>query len=260
MAPEPHDPQPHARADEGLHAARDRHRPEGLTRGAGHEAGASGLDGRRERRDVSRLQREEGLRQWRPLHLSGRRAGPLRLRARTEPLGGRPAGRARAHGGPPASRGPPHGPLGQAPRHARPARPLRAARHGGGPARLPEARARGRGRPGPHRALAGEVLRARRRGLVGRGDDLDAARLARPRAPRRRALHDRDLRHQARVVVGVDGDHGRLHGRDRARSRPVQAARQLPGTAYARPPAGERQPRRRVDGHARSAFTAGRHA
>ena len=52
-----------------------------------------------------------------------------------------------------------------------------------------------------------EVLRARRRGVVGRGDGGDAAGLARRRQARRRARGVGDLRLQARVVVRGDGDH-----------------------------------------------------
>ena len=40
----------------------------------------------------------------------------------------------------------------------------------------------------------------------------------------RHALDQRHLRHQARRLVGVDGDHGRLHGRRRVGQEPLQAS------------------------------------
>ena len=47
----------------------------------------------------------------------------------------------------------------------------------------------------------------------------------------RHALDQRDLRHQARRLVGVDGDHGRLHGRRPARARtPTRSASTSPAS------------------------------
>ena len=63
-----------------------------------------------------------------------------------------------------------------------------------------------------------QVLGARGRGVVGRGDDRDAPELARQGQARRRAQRVRDLRLQARVLVRVDGDHARWP------SRPARAA------------------------------------
>ena len=49
LAAQPHDPQPHAAADEAVHQLHDRLHPGYLARGQGHRAGAADLDGRRER-------------------------------------------------------------------------------------------------------------------------------------------------------------------------------------------------------------------
>ena len=74
----------------------------------------------------------------------------------------------------------------------------------------------------------------------------------------RRAHDHRHLRHQARRVVGVDGDHGRLHGRRGEGEKPLPHARRPARQAHARPPAGEPQPRRQEDEPARRTQAEGR--
>ena len=90
------------------------------------------------------LQRAQGLRPEGPLHLSGRRPEPVRRRPEAEPVGRGQAGRARRDRRPPAPRRAPH-------------RPEACARQAAGPRRLFRSRR--------------EVLRARGRRVVGRGDD-----------------------------------------------------------------------------------------
>ena len=114
-------------------------------------------------------------------------------------------------------------------------------------------------RGGPHGAgvpLEREVLRAGRRGLVGRGDDGDAAELARRRAQGRRAVDLGHLRHAALVLVRVDGDHARRVRRRRQRPRPVRHERRRARRGHARAPRREPQPRRRLRRPARPAAAA----
>ena len=106
----------------------------------------------------------EGLRQEGPLHLPERRQEPLRGRPQAQRLGRRTGRRAGRDGGPPASRRP----ATTGPRSCGQARPTAGPR----PA-VPLTKA--------------QVLRARRRGVVGRRDDGDAAGLAREGEEGRRA-------------------------------------------------------------------------
>ena len=78
VAAQPHDPQPHAGADPGVHGLRDRLHPAQLAAGARHQAGHPDLDGRAEGQRVPGLRRPEGLRARGALHLSRRRAERLR--------------------------------------------------------------------------------------------------------------------------------------------------------------------------------------
>ncbi len=164
-----------------------------------------------------------------------------------------------ATGGPPASGRPVHRPLRQAPRarasggRPAPARTRRAARRRCRAERA--ARARLQRPPVP---LEGQVLRAGGSGVLGRGDDRHAARLEGQDPQGRHALDERHLQHQAGGLVGVDGDHGRLHGRGRPGQEPVPAARELPRPAHPRAPARERQPRRPAHRPARPAQAARR--
>ena len=145
---------------------------------------------------LSGLQRPQGLRQAWPLHLPGRRQEPLRRRAEAEPVGGRQAGRAGRHRRPPASRRAPHGPARLRPAAGRTRRRLFRSR-----AKYFE----------PAGAVSWDVaMTGTPQGLEGEGPE------------GRRALGERHLRHQARLLVGVHGDHGHLHGRRRAREEPVQ--------------------------------------
>ena len=152
----------------------------------------------------------------RALHLPRRRARRLRRRAAAQPARHPPRRRAGGDGRAPA--------------------PRRALHR-------PQAHARGpHGQPVP---LAGALLGAGRRGLVGRGDDGHALRLARQGQARRRAQRVGDLRLQARVLVRVDGDRpGRLRARRARRRRPVLGQARPPRAAHARAPAREPQPRR----------------
>ena len=197
LAPQPHDPQPDAGADAGLHGLPDRLRRR---------------RGRRRRAGSGRCARSGWT--WRTASSypvfnvrkgSGRKGRFTYPNDAENPYGGGPKrnqwvvdrpGVLVATGGPPASGRAPHRPEA-----------ARGRRHGAG-ARLFRS--------------AGEVLRARGRRVVGRGHDRHAARTGGEGAEGRRALHERHLRHEARLVVGVDGDHGRLHGRRRAGQEPVQ--------------------------------------
>ena len=104
----------------------------------------------------------------------------------------------------------------------------RAGRHRRAPAsRRPVDGPRRSTRGGRTRAavpLAREVLRAGGRGVVGRGDGGDAGGLARRRQEGRRADGVGDLRHQAGVLVRVDGDHARRLQPRRDRAGPVRHA------------------------------------
>ena len=132
--------------------------------------------------------------------------------------------------------------------HVDRARGRRDRRH-----RRPSASGRPVDRPHPHprRALdppvplQGRVLRARGRGLLGRVDDRHAADLARRAAQGRRAERLGHLRHQAGLLVRVDGDHADDVRSRRHRRRPVRHERRRRGRGHARAPAGERLPRRR---------------
>ena len=173
-----------------------------------------------------------GSRAGRALHLPERRPERLRRRPAAQPGDDPARRRARADRRAPAPGRPLHRP------HAHPQRP--------------------HGQPVP---LAREVLGARRRGVVGRGDDRDAAELARGGQARRRAQRLRHLRLQARVVVRVDGDHaGGLRGRRARRRRPVLRQARAPRPAHARPPAREPQPRRQARRARGPAHDAGRGA
>ena len=136
-----------------------------------------------------------GARRRRALHVPRRRARRLRRRARAQPRGSSPR----------------DGVLVGDRRAPAPGRPLH--------------------RPRSSRAAAARcnlfrsqraLLGARRRGVVGRGDDRDAARLARRGQARRHPQRVGDLRLQARVLVRVDGDHARrVRARRARRRRPV---------------------------------------
>ena len=131
LAPQPHDPQPHAGGDRGLHGLRDRLRAGDLTRGEAHTSRAPGVDGRDERQPVPGLRRQEGRGQRGPLHLPRRRSRRLR-RSEAQRVDGRSGRRADRHGRAtftrvgftPTSRsgavGPGFGPPAAAPGQARP--------------------------------------------------------------------------------------------------------------------------------------------
>ena len=103
-APQPHDPQPDAGADAGVHGLRRGLRAEGLTRRPRDALRSPDLDGRPERQPLPGLQRRKGLRRQGPLHVSRRCAEPLRQRSQEERVGGGQAGRAGGHRRSPASR------------------------------------------------------------------------------------------------------------------------------------------------------------
>ena len=76
VAPQPHDPQPHAGADEGLHGLRDRLHPRVVAEGARHQAGPADLDGRAEpaaRTRCSTWRRAAGRRGSTPIRATSRR-------------------------------------------------------------------------------------------------------------------------------------------------------------------------------------------
>ena len=104
---------------------------------------------------------------------------------------------------PPASRRPPRRPRGR-PRRARRG-DRRRRRPGRGPAAVPLRRA---------------LLRARRRGELGREHGGDPARLADQAEGRRHGLDQRHLRRQEGVVVRVDGDPAARAGAARTTPRP----------------------------------------
>ena len=185
LAPQPHDPQPHA----------DRRR-----RSTWSTRSTSSPRARR---------RRSGIRPVRPIWMdvqsgspypvfnvrkgSGREGRFTYPRDAKNPYGGRPEAerwvvdttrRAGGDGGTPPPGRPPHRPEGA------PSRPERA-------------------RPVP---LGRQVLRAGGSGVVGRRDDRHSEGLAGQGPQGRRALDQRDLRQQAGLLVGVDGHHGRLHG------------------------------------------------
>ena len=58
---------------------------------------------------------------------------------------------------------------------------------------------------------------------------------------------------EAGLLVRVDGDHGRLHGRGRQGQEPLPDEGQPRGQGHARPPQGEQRPRRQEDRAARPA-------
>ena len=89
------------------------------------------------------------------------------------------------------------------------------------------------------------LLRQARTDLVGHGDDRDRSRLAPARQRRRPAADQRHVRDQARLVVRVDGDHGRLGGLRRpVRYRPVHDRDRSDRARHPRPPRRERPSRR----------------
>ena len=109
--------------------------------------------------------------------------------------------------------------------------------------------------------LAGEVLGARGRGVVGRRDDGDATRTGGSTVKRGDVLSvSATYDSQARLVVRVDGDHAAWYaaGATRAASTRSRGQVERRGRAHARPPAGERQPRRRARRAARRAHAARR--
>ena len=126
LAPQPHDPQPHARSGRCLHGLRDRLHPGHVSRREEDPPGTPGLDGRDERqRPVSGLRRQEGHRYGRSLHLPRRRAQPLPRRFQAERVGGRSRWGADRHRGAPAPRRSPHRSSRPPPGSAHPCRPVR---------------------------------------------------------------------------------------------------------------------------------------
>ena len=251
---------------------RDRLHPEDLARGARHQAGAPDLDGRRERPALPGLQR-------------ARRAPARRASSRTPTTSPPPTAAAASRTSGPSDR---DGVLVATAGHLHPGGLhtdlwVRRQRR----ARWPRPPARARAVAQGAQALQGETPRAgcgsnahlfrsnakyfEPAGAVSWDVAMTGTRrrLEGEDPQGRHALDQRDLQHQARRLVGVDGDHGRLHGRHRARartrsrsasttpaSRPTATSPRTTTTAAARP--GLPDPRKLPDG-ADVERRAGRH-
>ena len=217
LGAQPHGPQPAAEPRPRLPHLHDRLHPGLVAARQADAAGRDALGRRRGRQRLSRLRRAPGDRPQRALHVPERRSERLRRRVRAQPAAHPARRRAGADRRTPASRRAVH----------------RPDAHAGGQDRQPV-------------PLARALLGARRRGLVGRGDDRDALELARQGQARRRPQRVGDLRLPARVVVRVDGDHARgLRARRARRRRPVLGQDRAARPADPRAPAREQQPRRR---------------
>ena len=82
LAAQPHDPQPHAEADEGVHDLRDRLRPEEARgRGEGDQTGAADLDGRGNGKSYPVFNVRKGSGKQGHVHLPRRGQEPLRRAA-----------------------------------------------------------------------------------------------------------------------------------------------------------------------------------
>ena len=168
-AAQPHDPQPDAGADAGLHHLRDRLRAQGLARGARDPPGATRSGWTcRTAGSYPVFNVRKGSGQQGPLHVSRRRQNPY---------GGGPKKNQWVVDRP--------GVLVATAGHLHP---------GGLYTDLKCAAARADRAAVP---LPGQVLRAGGRGVVGRRDDRHAARLAGEGAEGRRAVGQRDLRPSA---------------------------------------------------------------
>ena len=115
-------------------------------------------------------------------------------------------------GGSPPSGRPLHRPLSAPKRCAAAQGELRDQEHRPGPQALQAQRAAGARQQRPFGPVEGQVLRARGGCVLGRLHDRHSPGLAREGPRGRHPLDRRDLRHQARRLVGVDGHHGRLDG------------------------------------------------
>ena len=206
-APQPHDPQPDAGADAGLHGLRRSTSSQGLAapRAGSARCGRSGWTCRTASLypvfNVARARAATG-------------ASPIRDDAKN-PYGGGRQGTSGSSTGPAcwsATAG-----------HLHP-----------GGLHTDLKRAAGTGAQGPPRGCSrlavGQVLRAGGGGLVGRRDD-------RHRPDWRVKVRKGDVLSvsatydtQARLLVGVDGHHGRLHGRRRAGHEPFKTKVNSPGT------------------------------
>ena len=198
-----------------------------------HQAGAADLDGRAERQHLPGLRRAQG-------HAARTASTPTP----TTPTDLRAAARRRTSGPSTATACSSPPPATSTPAACTTTSGCSATRCRAGA----DGTARSAGHPDTAHLFRSvrQVLRAGGRGVVGRGDDGHPAGLARRGAEGRHALDHRHLRHQARVVVRVDGDHGRVDGRRHRRQGPVHDRGRRDGPAHPRPPARERQPRRRA--------------
>ena len=218
---------------QGLHGLRDRLHPEDLAQGARDQAGPPDLDGRRERLVLPGLQRGEGRgreglytypNDEPAAYQGGRKQQRVDGRPRTacsSPTAGHlhPGGLhtdlwVRRQGARIAEAGLREQELGQARASAASAN---APRGRGSNAHLFRSNAK---YYEPAGAVSWDVA------MTGTRHDW-AVKVQQGR----HALDQRDLRHQARRLVGVDGDHGRLHGRAAARARtPTRSASTSPAS------------------------------
>ena len=93
--------------------------------------------------------------------------------------------------------------------------------------------------------LQGPLLRARRRGVVGRCDGRHAIELARQASRRRQVERRRDLRRGEGGLVRGDGDHARGRLRRDGRRRPDAMSDSIPDTGGAHARASRREPKPR---------------
>ena len=192
------------------------------------QAGAPDLDGRPERQPLPGLRHPQGHGQQGQVHLP-------------EPAEGRlPARACRRTSGPwtatacwwpppvtctPAACGPTCGSTRPGARYAGPA--LRQARHRFEPSQVPQGVADACAATRPiSSSPSAKYFEPARPGVLGRRDD--RRRPTTGAWPSRRATRSRSprpTRPSCAVLVRVDGDHGRLHGRGRRGQEPVQARR-----------------------------------
>ncbi len=211
-----HAPQRDPAEPGGVPGVHDRRRPEGLADRAHDDRGAPAVDRHGQRQRVPRLRRAQGRRRGRTLDLPRRRAP-------------------RAAAGQRVPRRPPDHAAG----HRRPRAPRRPV---------------DRPRPAPRRPdpapvpLRGAVLRPQRPRVVGHGHDVPRRTGGWACSPGR-AAPQRDLRHDARLLVRVDGPEHRLLRR-RRRARPVRHPAGDVRRGHPRPAAGVAEPRRHAHGPA----------
>ena len=106
LAAQPHDPQPHAGGDPGLHHLGDGLHPARHEGRAGHEGGQDAMGRRDGRQRLPGVRRQRGHGPRRARHLPRRRSQRLRRRRRAQPVARRPRRDARRHRRAPAPRRP----------------------------------------------------------------------------------------------------------------------------------------------------------